>query len=369
MGKALILANDLVEAIAGKVKRELKVLETCRGSGLVGLRYVPPFDGFYKTTGEATGTLKNGAAEHVAWRVVAADFVTTESGSGVVHQAPAFGEVDYDVLVAEQERFETGGPELINSVDPNGKFTDDGPEYCRGRWVKECDKEIIRDLKDRGLLFHREQYLHDYPFCWRSEEDPLIQYPRKSWFIKTTEFKDRMLQNNGQITWLPEHIKDGRFGKFLESNVDWALSRERYWGTPLPIWVCEKTGKMEAVGSYDELLAKPGIDGTQAWEAAKKANPELPDDLCVHKPYIDEVTYDSPFAKGARMWRVHRGDRLLVRRRGDAVRPVGLPWPNRRHARRAFQQPVPRRLHQRSDRPDTGMVLLLAGHFNHALGK
>ena len=170
--------------------------------------------------------------------------------------------------------------------------------------MKECDKEIIRDLKDRGLLFHREQYLHDYPFCWRSEEDPLIQYPRKSWFIKTTEFKDRMLQNNGQITWLPEHIKDGRFGKFLESNVDWALSRERYWGTPLPIWVCEKTGKMEAVGSYDELLAKPGIDGTQAWEAAKKANPKLPDDLCVHKPYIDEVTYDSPFAKGARMRRV-----------------------------------------------------------------
>ena len=106
-----------------------------------------------------------------------------------------------------------------------------------------------------------------------------------------------MLANNAKINWLPEHIKDGRFGKFLESNVDWALSRERYWGTPLPIWKCSETGKMEAVGSYDELLAKPGVTGGEVWAAAKKANPELPDDLQVHKPYIDAVTYDSPFAK------------------------------------------------------------------------
>ena len=113
-----------------------------------------------------------------------------------------------------------------------------------------------------------------------------------------------MLRNNAQIGWLPEHIRDGRFGNFLESNVDWALSRERYWGTPLPIWVCQETGQMEAIGSYDELLAKPGIDGTQVWEAAKAAKPELVDDLRVHKPYIDAVTYDSPFAKGARMRRV-----------------------------------------------------------------
>src|SRR5438067_5940436 len=113
-----------------------------------------------------------------------------------------------------------------------------------------------------------------------------------------------MLANNEQINWLPEHIKHGRFGNFLETNVDWALSRERYWGTPLPIWVCEQTGKMEAVSSYEELLAKPGVKGQEVWAAAKKAKPSLPDDLRVHKPYIDAVTYDSPFAAGARMKRV-----------------------------------------------------------------
>ena len=236
--------------------------------------------------------------------VVAADFVTTDSGSGVVHQAPAFGEVDYDVLVFEQARFVGDeGPELINAVGPDGKFTAEAPDY-EGRWVKDCDKDITRDLRERGLLFHQEQYLHDYPFCWRAEDDPLIQYPRESWFIRTTAFKDRLVANNQQIGWLPEHIKGGRFGNFLESNVDWALSRERYWGTPLPVWECKETGKREAIASYDELLAKPGVAGTEVWTNAKKANPDLADDLKVHKPYIDAVTYDSPFADGARMQRV-----------------------------------------------------------------
>ncbi len=289
----LILAKDLVETIAGKMKRELEVVSTCQGSDLVGKRYVPPFDCFYDP--DLPG----------AWRVVSAGFVTTDSGSGVVHQAPAFGEVDYEVLVAEQARFPEGqGPALINCVAPNGKFTDEAPEFVRGRWVKDCDKEINRDLKKRGLLYHQEQYLHDYPFCWRAEQDPLIQYPRESWFIRTSDHKEQMLANNSRINWLPEHIQDGRFGKFLASNVDWALSRERYWGTPLPIWVCQETGKMEAMGSYDELLKKRGVTGTEVWEKAKAENPELPDDLQVHKPYIDAVTYDSPFAEGARMQRV-----------------------------------------------------------------
>ena len=159
-------------------------------------------------------------------------------------------------------------------------------------------------MKEEGKLYLKEQYEHEYPFCWRADNDPLIQYPRKSWFIRTTQFRDDMLENNQQVNWLPEHIRDGRFGNFLESNVDWALSRERYWGTPLPIWVCSETGKKEAIDCYESLLAKPGIQGTDAWDDAKAANPELPDDLRVHKPYIDQVSYDSPFADGARMYRV-----------------------------------------------------------------
>ncbi len=303
-GKKFVMAAALVETIAGKVKRELKVVSTCKGTALLGKRYLPPFDYYHKTLGNKTGTLKAGGKQHVAWRVTAASFVTIDSGSGLVHEAPAFGEVDFQLLIEEQARFVAGeGPQMICAVGPDGKFTSEAPDY-QGRWVKDCDKDITRRLRDEGKLYHQEQYLHDYPFCWRADEDPLIQYPRRSWFIKTTQFKDAMLANNEQINWLPAHIKHGRFGNFLESNVDWALSRERYWGTPLPIWVCEQTGKMEGIGSYEELLAKPGITGTEVWDAAKIAKPSLPDDLKVHKPYIDAVTYDSPFAVGAKMKRV-----------------------------------------------------------------
>ncbi|WP_146527245.1 isoleucine--tRNA ligase [Novipirellula artificiosorum] len=300
----LVIASALVETIAAKLKRDLPVVETLLGKSLVGNRYVPPFDNYYKTLGDATGTLVGGETEHQMWRVVAADFVTIESGSGVVHQAPAFGEVDYEVLMTEQKRFvESERPELLCAVGPDGKFTDDFAEM-KGVWVKDADKPLSRTLREAGRLLLLEQYLHEYPFCWRADEDPLIQYPRQSWFIRTTRFRDLMLKNNAKIGWQPEHIRDGRFGNFLESNVDWALSRERYWGTPLPIWVCQETGQMEAIGNYDELLAKPGIDGTEVWADAKAANPELADDLRVHKPYIDSVTYDSPYAEGARMQRV-----------------------------------------------------------------
>ncbi|MFM9066868.1 MAG: isoleucine--tRNA ligase, partial [Planctomycetota bacterium] len=303
-GEQLVLAEALVETLAGKAKRELRVMQTCRGSELIGLRYQPPYDYYHRELGKAQGRLLSGELQPLAWHVVAAEFVTIDSGTGVVHQAPAFGEVDYEVLLTEQRRFLAGeGPELICAVGPDGKFTAAAPDY-QGRWVKETDKDISRELKGRGLLYHQEQYLHPYPFCWRADNDPLIQYPRRSWFIRTQQFRDRMLENNRQINWLPDHIRDGRFGNFLESNVDWALSRERYWGTPLPIWVCTQTGQMEAVSNYAELLAKPGVGGTEVWTQAKQANPELPDDLRVHKPYIDAVTYDSPFAAGARMQRV-----------------------------------------------------------------
>lgn len=303
-GERFTLAADLVESVAGKGGREWKVLNTFGGEELVGRRYQPPFAYYHGEGAEKQGQLRDGGEQHLAWRVVEAPFVTTESGTGVVHLAPAFGQDDYEVLLAEQVRFVEGdGPQLICAVGPDGRFTDEAPDYA-GQWVKDADKPISRDLRERGVLFHLEQYLHDYPFCWRADQDPLIQYPRKSWFIRTTAFKDRMLANNRQINWLPDHIQTGRFGNFLETNVDWALSRERFWGTPLPIWVCSETGKREAVCSYEELLAKPGVDGTQSWEQAKQANPNLPDDLRVHKPYIDDVTYDSPFADNGRMRRV-----------------------------------------------------------------
>lgn len=303
-GKKIIVAEALVTALAEKTKLTLQVEKTIPGSELVGRRYQPPFDFYSQKLGEAQGTLKGGGKEHLYWRVVAADFVTTDSGTGLVHLAPAFGEVDFDVLMKQQERFVAGeAPKLICAVGPDGKFTADVPSL-QGVWVKDADKTVTRSLREADLLYHQEQYLHDYPFCWRAEQDPLIQYPRESWFIKTTSFRNSMLANNQKIGWLPDHIRDGRFGNFLESNVDWALSRERYWGTPLPIWVCEKTGKMEAIGCYSELLDKPGVQGLDVWEKAKAANPELVEDLKVHKPYIDAVTYQSPFAADGRMRRV-----------------------------------------------------------------
>ncbi len=300
----VIVASALVEQVTKKAGLEAAVEATMPGQELVGLRYVPPFDYYFRPLHDLEGQLKGDGDSYVYWRVIAADFVTTDTGTGIVHQAPAFGEVDFDVLMKERDRFqERQGPHLFNPVAPDGTFTAEAPDY-QGRWVKDCDRDIIRDLKRRGLLFHQEQYLHDYPFCWRADEDPLIQYPRKSWFIRTTKFRDEMLANNRLIHWLPEHIRDGRFGNFLESNVDWALSRERYWGTPLPIWVCDATGYMEAVASYEELRQKPGAAGFDVWENAKAANPALADHLRIHKPYIDAVTYDSPKAPGKRMRRV-----------------------------------------------------------------
>lgn len=298
------MASSLVDSISAKIGRPLTVEKTMPGTQLVGLFYRPPFDYFYRQDGRAVGKLKAGGTQRVAWRVVTADFVTTKSGSGIVHEAPAFGEVDFDLLLAEQARFSENGPRLICPVLPNGTFTSDVSDY-QGRWVKETDKEIARDLKRRGLLFHQEQYLHEYPFCWRADKDPLIQFPRKSWFIRTSQFKDAMLSNNRRINWLPDHIRDGRFGNFLESNVDWALSRERYWGTPLPIWRCAENGYTQAIASYAELLEKPGIAGVEVWEQAKRDNPNLCDDLRVHKPYIDAITYDCPTAPQYRMRRVN----------------------------------------------------------------
>ncbi len=332
LGRRVIVAHALLDAIRHKTGHRYPQLNVRKGRDLIGLRYKPPFDYYHAKGGSTVGRLRSDKAgratrnmyyqndcsfdeercaienakeaDYVAWRIVPGSFVSLDSGTGLVHEAPAFGEVDYEVLLRQQSLFAEGqGPQLMNAVAPDGSFTAEAPDY-QGRWVKDCDRDIIRDLNARGLLYHQEQYVHDYPFCWRAEDDPLIQYPRRSWFIRTTQFKERMLANNGRVNWLPEHIREGRFGNFLETNVDWALSRERYWGTPLPIWVCEETGRMEAVANYAELLAKPGVEGTEVWREAKKTNPDLPDDLRVHKPYIDAITYESPYAPGKRMRRV-----------------------------------------------------------------
>ncbi|MGA2062277.1 MAG: class I tRNA ligase family protein, partial [Thermoguttaceae bacterium] len=325
---ASTLEHDIIEKVVKSDFRAWVTRKRFKGKELSGLRYMPPFpDVFYRQTvgkfaqGPSTNVFDQNEktlmgeffapiqvprwGKYLGWRVLESSFVTADSGTGVVHIAPAFGEDDYNLW--QTEVWDTLAPPfdelLLCPVAANGTFTDDVEQF-KGRWVKDCDRDIIRQLKTEGKLFHQEQYLHDYPFCWRAEEDPLIQYPRRSWFIRTTKFKEAMLANNSRINWLPEHIRDGRFGNFLETNVDWALSRERYWGTPLPIWVCEKTGYAEAVASYADLLAKPGLAGTEVWKKAKRENPDLPDDLAVHKPYIDAITYDSPKAPGARMRRV-----------------------------------------------------------------
>jgi isoleucyl-tRNA synthetase len=261
-GEVLVLAEPLLERVLGE---GADVLEKLPGSDLLGRRYAGPI---FELEEEPAN----------AFRVVAGDFVTTEDGTGLVHIAPAFGEDDYAVAAANGIFDPTDAGSLFNPVNLEGRF-DRRLSGFEGQFVKDAatTEALIADLGSRGLLFREQVYEHAYPHCWRCGT-PLLYYAKSSWYIATSRVRDGLLANNETIGWHPEHIRDGRFGKWLENNVDWALSRDRYWGTPLPIWSCATGGCEErtCIGSVEELR--------------ERARGEVPDDL--HRPYIDEVVLD-----------------------------------------------------------------------------
>ena len=269
--ETLIMASALVKQVMGKLPYE--VVKTEAGEALVGRRYQPLFDYWKGSANELAS----------AWKVCAADFVALDTGSGLVHMAPAFGADDY--ALGQKE-----GLPVIQLVNAKGCFTPECGPFA-GRFVKDADNDLLKDLRQRGLLLKREVYKHPYPFCWRCTS-PLIYFARAGWFIRTTQEIEKVIANNKTVQWVPEHIRDGRFGNFLEANVDWALSRERYWGTPLPIWKCKACGVEKALGSFNEIMAQKNARGTDAFDHAKAQDPALNEHLRVHKPWIDEAAFD-----------------------------------------------------------------------------
>jgi isoleucyl-tRNA synthetase len=272
-----ILAAVLLEpAGLGDAEVRMKI----EGNDIVGLRYEPLFNP-HRYNMERQRFVSGGELQvqepddNLTYQVIGGDFVSMENGTGIVHIAPAYGEIDYE---AGQEN----GLDFIHQVDLQGNLLGNYP--FSGKFVKDADPLVLEELEKKGLLHDSGTILHTYPFCWRCDA-PLLYYAKETWYIKTTARKENLLSGNAEINWYPEHIKYGRFGDWLENNVDWAFSRERYWGTPLPIWQCQACGENECIGGVEELKNKDGFSGMK----------EPPD---LHRPFVDEVSYKCPKCGG-----------------------------------------------------------------------
>ena len=252
----------IAEALVALLGDEIKIKQTVKGKDLEGIHYQPPF-GKKLFEDDAPAALHS---------VVLADYVTTEDGTGIVHQSPAFGAEDLQVC-------RKYGLPVVNPVQADGHFAPHTP-LVAGQFFKKADKDIVKDLKKRGILFKDLAYEHQYPHCWRCHT-PLMYYAQPSWYIRTTQIKDALLKENEKTNWFPNTIKHGRYGDWLNNNIDWALSRNRYWGTPLPIWICEDKHQT-AVGSLKELSELSGQDVTNT-------DP--------HRPFVDDITIPCPECK------------------------------------------------------------------------
>ena len=272
----LILASARLMATGLESSR---IVETFEGSELVGVAYEPlfnphEFDVERRRFQEGADLPVQDPDENLNYPVIATDFVSMEDGTGIVHIAPAYGEVDYQ---AGQDE----GLDFVHNVDLQGNIIGSYP--FSGLFVKDADPLVLADLEQRGLLFRSETIRHTYPFCWRCEA-PLVYYAKQTWYIRTTAVKDNLIRGNEEINWYPGHIKYGRFGDWLENNVDWAFSRERYWGTPLPVWNCQSCGRFECIGSVSEL--------------EQRSTTGMSGELDLHRPFVDEISFPCPDCGG-----------------------------------------------------------------------